>query len=189
MPDHLLRITYLVRHGRTHLNAEGRLRGDQDPPLDDAGRAEATALGRHFGTIAITYIVSSPLQRARQTAAAIAEHHGLPVHSAAGLRDRGYGRWAGALTADVLTRFGTVDQAPGVEPWTAFRHRVARTLLDELTSAPQGAVIVVAHDAVNRALLEALAGLDPDTEQATGCWNELRFLDGRWSAVAVNRRP
>ncbi len=189
MPDQPPHATYLVRHGRTHLNAEGRLRGDQNPPLDNVGRDEASALGRHFDTITIAYVVSSPLQRAHQTATAIAQSHGLPVHTADGLRDRDYGPWAGALIADIVTRFGTVDQAPGIEPWATFGDRVTRALLAELASSPEGPAVVVAHDAVNRALLHMLAGLDPDATQDTGCWNELRLLEGQWSAMTVNRRP
>jgi broad specificity phosphatase PhoE len=183
------RTLYLVRHGRTHLNADGRLRGDRDPPLDDVGCAEAAALGRHFASIPIHSIVSSPLQRAVETATAIAEHHGLMVHTVASLRDRDYGPWAGALTAEVEARFGGNDAAPGVEPWTQFGERVTAALLNELTRVPHGSMLVVSHDAVNRSLLDTLTGPGPTIHQATGCWNELLWSGRRWISRGLNQLP
>jgi broad specificity phosphatase PhoE len=64
-------VVYLVRHGRTELNAAGLLRGRLDPPLDDMGEREAAALGQQFARVTIAAIVSSPLERGRQTAEAI----------------------------------------------------------------------------------------------------------------------
>src|SRR6266511_4128686 len=66
-------VVYLVRHGRTPLNAAGLLRGRLDPPLDDTGAQEAAALGRVFQGVTAASVFSSPLVRARQTAAAIAD--------------------------------------------------------------------------------------------------------------------
>ena len=111
------------------------------------------------------------------------------MQTSAGLRDRDYGRWAGALTAEVVARFDSVDQAPGVEPWGVFRDRVVDAFLVEVALSQLDLIVVVAYEAVNRALLESLAGLDRHTPQRTGCWNELHFLDGQWSAVALNQRP
>jgi broad specificity phosphatase PhoE len=111
------------------------------------------------------------------------------VNFSAGLRDRDYGRWAGALTAEVVARFGSIDQAPGVEPWGMFRDRVVDAFLVEVALSQGGPTVVVAHEAVNQALLEVLAGLDRHAPQRTGCWNELHFLDGERSAVALDQRP
>jgi probable phosphoglycerate mutase len=62
-------VLILVRHGRTQANAEGRLQGRIDLPLDDVGRAQAAAIGRIVGPV--DELVTSPLLRARQTAEAI----------------------------------------------------------------------------------------------------------------------
>lgn len=63
----------IVRHGRTALNAQGRLQGRVDADLDDVGRRQAVAIAeavrRQFGVIAD--VVASPLARALQTAAAL----------------------------------------------------------------------------------------------------------------------
>ena len=63
----------VCRHGRTASNAGGLLLGRADPPLDDVGRAQAAALPPVVGEVA--RVVSSPLLRARETAAAL----GRPV--------------------------------------------------------------------------------------------------------------
>ena len=61
----------LVRHGRTALNAAGMLVGRLDPPLDDVGERQAAAIGDALKG-GVDRVISSPLLRARQTAARIA---------------------------------------------------------------------------------------------------------------------
>lgn len=60
-------VLYLVRHGRTSANARGLLQGRLDPPLDDVGRAQAAAIATMVGKV--DEVISSPLVRARETAA------------------------------------------------------------------------------------------------------------------------
>lgn len=183
-------VVYLIRHGQTPLNAEGRLRGHEDPELDPVGRAQAAALGRHFATTDLSWVVSSPLRRARQTAAAIAAPQGLVPGIDEAFQDRDYGRWAGSPLSEVVARFGSVDAAPGVEPWIAFRDRIAASFLALVAARPAPAPLVVGHDAVNRAVLEHLFGLDPHTTpQRTGCWNELRTSGGSWELVHIDQLP
>lgn len=59
---------FLVRHGRTSLNAAGLLRGELDVPLDPSGETEAAELGRSFREVGLEAVVSSPLVRAVETA-------------------------------------------------------------------------------------------------------------------------
>jgi probable phosphoglycerate mutase len=61
----------IVRHGRTETNAAGRLLGRADPPLDDVGRSQVEAVATRLGS-GPSIIVSSPLRRARETAARLA---------------------------------------------------------------------------------------------------------------------
>ncbi|MGZ8815492.1 MAG: histidine phosphatase family protein [Mycobacterium sp.] len=65
---------YLVRHGETSLNADGRLRGLADPELNECGDRQARAIAIAKGDADV--VVSSPLRRAVHTAAAIADHVG-----------------------------------------------------------------------------------------------------------------
>lgn len=63
----------LARHGETEWNAEGRLQGQQDTPLNQRGRNQAQALGQFLASIPLTQVHSSTLGRCRQTALSIAK--------------------------------------------------------------------------------------------------------------------
>ena len=86
---------FLVRHGRTSLNAAGVLRGRLDPELDVTGLVEAVAVADAIGRADLSVLVSSPLQRAVDTAAQIGARAGLEVETDERLIDRDYGSWAG----------------------------------------------------------------------------------------------
>lgn len=180
---------FLVRHGRTKLNADGRLRGRLDPPLDEVGEQEVRALARVLAEHRIVRIVASPLTRAMQTADAIGEATWQPVTALSSLLDRDYGEWAGALEAEVVGRFGSVDAAPGVEPLSSVSARARAVLEDQRELLPHGDVALVSHDAVLKALL---VDLDPTLagrlRQPTACWNEIRLVDGRWVVAAVDQK-
>jgi probable phosphoglycerate mutase len=180
----------LVRHGRTALNAAGRLRGRLDPPLDSAGREQVLLLATALEPSRATRVLSSPLRRAQETAQSIANRLGIVPDVDPRLVDRDYGEWAGLPASYVVMRWGSLDAAPGVEPE---RHVVdrARAVLEEPSlHRASGPVIVVAHDAINRALLASLdPSLGPASEipQDCACWNVLTRYGARWQVTALNR--
>jgi broad specificity phosphatase PhoE len=187
-------IIYLIRHGHTALNAAGVLRGRLDPDLDSTGRAEAEALARSFARVPLELVVSSPLRRALATAEALARPHGLDVNADDGWLDRDYGPWAGQPVSKVKERFGSLDDAPGVEPRTDFEARVLGAfgrLVDALNPAATAAV--VAHDALNRLVIsKQVHGSHHGTgtiAQATGCWNRLEHGPEGWTAPVVGAPP
>jgi broad specificity phosphatase PhoE len=185
-------VVYVVRHGRTGLNAAGVLRGRLDPPLDHVGGAEAAALGELFHGVALVAVVASPLRRARQTAQPIADATGAPLRGDEGLVDRDYGPWAGRPTAELVARFGSIEAVPGVEPPGAFAARVSTAIAALADRWAPGPLVVVAHDAVNRyALAKLVPGLgDPEhIPQRTGCWNRLERLGSAWCAPVVDAVP
>jgi len=91
----------LIRHGETAWNAVRRLQGHIDIPLNEAGRRQAAALGQALAGERIDAVVASDLQRAMQTADAVAGHHGLAVQTDAQLRERCYGVFEGMLYAEI----------------------------------------------------------------------------------------
>jgi broad specificity phosphatase PhoE len=183
-------VVYLCRHGRTALNAAGVLRGRLDPPLDEAGEAEATGLADTFRGVTIAAVVSSPLSRARQTATAVANAFGIAPAVDDRLADRDYGPWVGTSRETVVARFGSLDSAPGVEARDVVTARAKAAMLD---AARRGApVLLVAHDAINRAVLSCLAGTGTngvDLPQPTGCWNRLERRGGSWTAPIIGAVP
>ena len=180
---------FLARHGRTALNAEGRLRGLSNPPLDDVGQDEARRLGVELARYSPTIVITSPLTRAVSTGRAIATQARIPAVIDERLNDRDYGPWTGHPRDEVEQRFGSVDDAPGVEPRARLAHR-ALTAFTALTNEySDGPLVLVSHDAFNSALL---SGLDPElagVSQRTGCYNQLSRNNGQWRVDFYNRLP
>ncbi len=144
----------LARHGRTALNAEGRLRGLADPPLDEMGVREAESLADALSSEVFSVVLSSPLIRAVATAQRIALAAGVPHRIDERLNDRDYGPWTGHLKVDVVEEWGSVDAAPGVESSGTVLARVL-PVLQELWSSSSSAVIVT-HDAIIRPVIDHL---------------------------------
>jgi len=183
---------YLARHGQTPLNAAGVLRGRLDPPLDEVGRQEAQWLANALGGRGIAVIVASPLRRAVDTAAAVAVRAGLSVETDVRLIDREYGRWAGMSKESVEAQWGSLDDAPEVEPVEEVRARAWEALNDLARTAAGGIALAVSHAVVIRL---ALVTIDPGlgdpalVSQDTGCFNTLEEAGGRWTVVSINETP
>lgn len=192
-PRYHERQVLLVRHGQTALNAAGRLRGRLDPPLFGAGFQEVRALARELGRRQPCRIVTGPLLRTVQTAESIAREASLELVIDDDLIDRDYGPWAGQLQADVVERWGSLDNAPGVESATAVRERAGRALNSQVPFLGSRPVVMVSHDAVISQLLSFLdptLGSADDIRQRTGCFNELRYDGGGgWSVQLVDQLP
>jgi broad specificity phosphatase PhoE len=94
-------VIAFVRHGQTELNRGGRLQGRIDAPLSDHGSEQAAALARGLASEPVARVLSSPLRRARDTAAAIAARHGLVVEVDDRLIEIDYGSWDGRALTDV----------------------------------------------------------------------------------------
>jgi probable phosphomutase (TIGR03848 family) len=87
----------LIRHGRTTANASGILAGRTPGiELDEHGRAQAAALARRLAAVPLAAVVSSPLERTRQTAdALLADREDTPLHLDGSLTECDYGDWSG----------------------------------------------------------------------------------------------
>lgn len=177
----------IVRHGRTALNAAGRLRGHLDPELDATGRREVIHLARRLAACNIRQIISSPLKRAQQTATALDQMHHVGIRIDKRLIDRDYDEHAGSVRSDLVARWGTVDAAPGVESVEDLVGRTAAVLEDLQTELDDGVAVLVGHDAVNQALL-AWLGVPGQLTQHTACWNLVLYGDGGWTVAAIDQR-
>ena len=93
-----------VRHGETAHNRDGRLQGRVDLELSERGLDQAARLAGRFAGATITNVFSSPLRRARQTAAAIAEVCGCEVEVDDRLIELDYGDWDGRPLAEIRAR-------------------------------------------------------------------------------------
>ena len=126
---------YLVRHGQTDWNAEGRLQGHADRPLDTIGRIQAAAVAQRLASVRLEAIYASDLVRAVATARAIAAYHGLEVIRDPRMREVGYGEWEGNRIGELAQRYPMQVAGwrsdppaylpPGAESPHAVRQRVA----------------------------------------------------------------
>ncbi|KQX53187.1 MULTISPECIES: bifunctional RNase H/acid phosphatase [unclassified Streptomyces] len=166
----------LLRHGETALTPEKRFSGSggSDPELSAAGLRQAEAVAEALaarGTI--QEIVSSPLTRCRQTAAAVAARLGLDVRIEQGLRETDFGAWEGLTFGEARERYpedldawlASPRAAPtgGGESFATVARRVAATR-DRLTAAYAGrTVLLVTHVTPIKTLVRLALGAPPES--------------------------
>ena len=163
---------YLIRHGESVWNVEDRIQGHGDSPLTAAGLEQSALLARHLAGKGLAALYASPLQRAHQTAQAVAEAAGLSVTLHADLREIALGVWEGLTPAEVNARFEngfetwrqrpTQVVIPGSEPIEQFRRRAVTAITTVVRQAPADAVGVVTHGGVIAAYLSHVLDADFD---------------------------
>jgi len=155
---------YLIRHGQTAWNTEGRAQGHTDVDLDELGYDQARMLADAFITRPVDYVLTSDLKRAKNTGQLIADRLGVNVEIDTNLRERSFGDWEGESYAEVGERFhkiaieGTVDyfdaHAPNGESmrqvWNRLAKASARLFVD-----PRN-IVVVSHGGSTALLLSHL---------------------------------
>ncbi len=144
---------FLIRHGETDWNRLGRFQGVRDIPLNDEGRRQARALAERW-TQNLDAVISSPLSRARETAAILAEARGVSLESDPLLAERAYGDAEGLTLAERRERYG--DHVPGMEDPESVRSRGLAFL--QRMEARTGTVAAVSHGGLINALLWAVSG-------------------------------
>jgi probable phosphoglycerate mutase len=154
--------------------------------LDDVGIAEVARLAEALAPMHPSMVVCSPLQRAVATADAIGAAAHAPVAIDRRLNDRDYGPMTGRVRTDVEREYGSVDAAPGVEPLAALQERARTAFFELVDDYGPGPLVLVSHDAFNRALLGQLDTALADVDQRTACWNELSRVGERWRVDAFD---
>jgi len=160
----------IVRHGETDWNAERRIQGHVDIPLNATGLSQAEAAARGIAGEKFAAIYSSDLIRAMQTANTLGGVAGLAVVSEAGLRERNFGRMQGMRYEDIQTldaieaaRFRQRDpyyDFGGGETLIAFADRIHATI-ERLAAAHAGAsLLLVTHGGVLDIIHRRISGRD-----------------------------
>lgn len=159
----LVRELFLVRHGESLFNVEGRIGGDA--PLTELGKMQAKALALEFERQHIPYIFTSKRQRARQTAAPLKERHSeAVVIELDELDEIDAGICDGMRYEDIRRGMPAEYEArandkyayayPGGEGYASMRERVEKGFLKALfLSGGQPGIVIVGHQAVNRTIL------------------------------------
>ena len=180
----------LVRHGRSELNAVGRVQGWLDSPLDELGRAQSLAVARRLERESPVIVYTSTLRRASETAEIIGAELGLAVVPDERLIERGMGDIAGLSGDEIESRFPELIEEwrhssrmvvpPGGEAVETFGARV-RAVLGEIVERHAGQpVVVVTHGGVLAIYMGQLLGVE------TGRWAPFSFGNGSLSIVEFN---
>jgi probable phosphoglycerate mutase len=157
----------LIRHGETDWNRDNRFQGHADPPLNEAGQAQARALADELGAERFGALYTSPLRRAAETAAILASELDLEPVSDAALEEVDVGSWSGLTRDQVEERF-----PDGYARWLEYGHgwddgetyeelggRVVAGLLSIGGRHPDAAVLAVTHGGPIRSALAAAEGV------------------------------
>ncbi|TNC11003.1 histidine phosphatase family protein [Methylobacterium terricola] len=179
---------YFVRHGETDWNAEGRLQGQRDTPLNAKGHGQAAEAGERLRGLIGTGLgdlpyLASPMERTRHTMEGLRRALGLDpagYTTDPRLREIGFGAWEGLTWKDVRRsdparsqardrdRWGFCPPGEGAESYAMVAERV-RPLLESLDRP----TVIVAHGGVARAVMVTLGAAG--TEDAP----HLEILQGR----------
>ena len=153
----------LIRHGETDWNRDSRFQGHADPPLNDAGRAQARELAAELADERFAALYTSPLRRAAETAATLGAQFGLEPVPDDALKEVDVGSWSG------LTRDEAEERFPGgYARWLEYGHgwddgetyeelggRVVAGLLNLGARHPDVSVLAVTHGGPIRSALAA----------------------------------
>lgn len=157
----------LVRHGETDWNRDNRFQGHADPPLNEAGRAQALELAERLASEPTAALYTSPLRRAYETALVIARRLELEANVSDALKEVDVGSWSGLTRTEVEARF-----PEGFRRWLDYDHgwddgetyedlgrRVVEGLRDIARAHPGDSVLAITHGGPIRSALAVADGV------------------------------
>ena len=163
---------YYIRHGETEWNAEGRLQGVQDVPLNDLGRRQAADAGRILADLfardgrdkSSLSFVASPLIRARATMELVRDSLQLPRDGYTlddRLREIGYGQWEGSTLPEMQLRDPDLYARRQTEKWSVSppggeSYIEVQARMQDWYASVTADTVAVAHGGTARALVVAL---------------------------------
>lgn len=172
-------LVYVIRHGQTDWNVEGRLQGQRDIPLNTVGQGQAndngTKLKALIGDGEGFAFISSPLGRTRETMQRVRTSMGLPpmdYATDARLKELSFGDWEGFTIGEVKefaperakersrNKWNFIPPGEAAESYEILSWRIG-AWLGSLT----GPTVAVTHGGVIRSLFRLIAGL-PDADAA-----------------------
>ena len=197
----------LWRHGRTASNAGGRFQGQCDVPLDDLGQVQVKDAAEQLAAEILgtpCRIVSSDLNRAHDTALALAVRLQLPVVADPALREVSVGDWEGLLREEVMARdpegfaawrSGADVRPGGGELRSEAAERTERAIRAHASEQDGGVLVVASHGAALRGAILRLVGIERWSPRLlaplrNAHWAQLdRCDDDSWILSAYNVGP
>ena len=206
----------LVRHGRTTANTAGVLAGRAaGVRLDKTGRERSALMGERLAVVPLVGVVSSPLERCRQTARFILDAHNLDAHNSVhqgagpvtalekGLTECDYGEWQGRTLAElakedlwsVVQSHPSAVTFPGGESMAAMQARSVAAIRRhdaafELQHGASAVWVAVSHGDIIKSILADALGMHLDLFQRISVGpasvSIIRYGAGRPNVIATN---
>lgn len=185
---------FLIRHGETEWNVEGRYQGQADPPLNEHGLRQATELSERLGQVDLELLYTSPLLRSEQTAEIISRKLAIPIYKDERLMEINQGDWQTRLRSEIEELYPDLFKRWEIEPWEVtppggeslqqVRQRVFAAI-DELLQIHAGKRIGIVSHRIPIALIKMrYQGLDPDVirllKLSNADYEEIIVNNGEW---------
>ena len=195
------RRVFVVRHGETDYNRNGKLQGRGiNAPLNELGREQARAVAEYFKDTELDYMATSSLLRAKQTAKPLAEMKKIEPETFPELDEIDFGIYEGEHAeglGEKLTsihkkwRNGDLEHAApeGEHPKEVFG-RADGKIAEILSNTVHNTLLFVVHGRLIRILMSEWLGLGlhrmDDVEHANGAIYEMLWENGRFEPVQIN---
>ncbi|HED24093.1 MAG TPA: histidine phosphatase family protein [Firmicutes bacterium] len=194
---------FLLRHGETKWNREEIFRGQSDIPLNGFGLRQAEALADTLSKADLKnpIFLSSPLKRAMKTAEIVASRFAEAFVTAdPAFIDLSFGEWEGKTLREIEGNYPELYKKwvenpgrvtfPGGENLATVAERAEKGICRAAEDYRENEPVIVAHRAVNKALLCRLLGLGQQAfwklRQDTACLNELAYEGSSFILVRLN---
>jgi len=175
---------YLVRHGQTELNAQGKIQGRSSEGISQVGRSQDYLLSENLEQVPFKAAFSSQAQSAIQTAMILIGKRQIQVKQDSRLDERNYGSWEGRSLTEYLT--ASPQQLGELEPDDSVSKRAFEFLNETASKFSGNTLLVVTHDRVIRDILAGIKSLSPEQFGVDNAgYAELSYCNGKWSVVQL----
>jgi broad specificity phosphatase PhoE len=188
---------FLVRHGETDANRKRYLQGTSNGLLNECGIRQAEKLSRHLRTTAIDYVYASDLQRAVDTARAIAQVHRLEVKIDSELREWNVGELDGIPATIFLQMIKDSGKPiseflpPGGDQLDLVLQRAQRVIARIIEEHMGQSIIICSHGDFMRMMFGAMMKLTIETASAVhfdnASYSVFEFSEQQWKILTINR--
>lgn len=173
----------IVRHGQTNWNAEKRIQGQADIPLNEAGRAEAAKLASLLDHMQFAKCFSSDLKRASETAQILRDtlSSKISISHDKRLRERNFGHWEGHLQSEF---YANPENRKDIESNESMNQRVFQVLQEIASKHRDDNILIVTHGGIIRNLIIKINGLNcsvDDIETKNTAILKIEYDKDKWS--------
>lgn len=177
----------LVRHGLTDYNAQRKLQGASDIPLNREGEYQAECAREKLKDYHFDVIITSPLMRAYRTAEIINEYHGLEIETMDELKEQSFGPLEGHHIDDVHEKYPD-GIFPGAETFESLSNRVAGAISEIERKYPDKHILLTAHSRTIKSILSLYSEEIHmfETKLDNCSLSHIECVDSKWSVNDFN---